>query len=124
MTEFNSTVTPRLRKPRKQDRPEKPHKDFPLFPSGNGLWCKKILGKLHYFGSWRDDPKGVRALERWLGEKDELLAGRMPRGRKTGVATLSLLVNSFLNAKRRASKVANFPLSLGTARHGLRRAHC
>src|ERR1700684_266368 len=99
MTELHCTSTPRPRKPRKQEQPNKPHKDFPLFPSGNGLWCKKVKGKLHYFGSWRDDPKGPRALERWLAEKDDLLADRVPRG-KTGVATLSLLVNSFLNAKR------------------------
>jgi integrase len=112
MTEVNSIAAPRRRKPRKQEQPKKPHKDFPLFPSGNGLWCKKILGKLHYFGSWRDDPKGVRAMERWLVEKDDLLGGLVPRGRKTGVATLSLLVNSFLNAKR--ARLESGELSLYT----------
>jgi hypothetical protein len=66
MTEVNSTAEPATRKPRKPDCPRKPHKDFPLPPSSNGKWCKKVLGKLRCFGSWRDDPKGARALERWL----------------------------------------------------------
>jgi integrase len=100
VTEVNSTATPRQRKPRKPEAPKKRHKDFPLFPSGNGLWRKMILGKLHYFGSWRDDQKGERGMNRWLLEKDELLAGSFPRGRKSGVATLALLVNLFLNAKK------------------------
>lgn len=100
MTKFNSTATPTPRKPRKPDRPKKPHKDFPLFPNSNGQWCKKVRGKLHCFGAWRDDLKGARALERWLAEKDDLLAGRSPRGRATGTAVLHVLCNSFLNTKR------------------------
>ncbi|HZZ77241.1 MAG TPA: tyrosine-type recombinase/integrase [Gemmataceae bacterium] len=100
MTEINSTVAPAPRKPRKADPPKKPHKDFPLFPNGNGQWCKKVLGRPHYFGKWQDDPKGIRALDRWLAEKDDLLAGRVPRGRKTEAAVLHFLCNSFLNAKR------------------------
>ena len=100
MTEINSTATRAPRKPRKPDAPKKPHKDFPLFPAGNGQWCKKVLGRPHYFGKWQDDPKGVRALERWLAEKDDLLAGRVPRGRNPDAKVLHYLCNSFLNAKR------------------------
>jgi integrase len=100
MTVVNSTAPAEPRKPRKPDGPKKPHKDFPLFPSSNGQWCKKVLGKLRCFGSWRDDPKGARALERWLAEKDDLLGGRVPRGRKTEAIVLHVLVNSFLNTKR------------------------
>jgi hypothetical protein len=37
---------------------------------------------MHFFGVWSDPQK---ALERWLDEKDDLLAGRVPRCR-AGVA--------------------------------------
>src|SRR5262249_41214631 len=58
-------------------KPEKPYPDYPLFPHSNGCWAKKIRGKLHYFGPWRD-PEG--ALENYNREKDDLHAGRKPRG--------------------------------------------
>src|SRR5262249_31565341 len=35
-------------------RPAKPTPDFPLSPHPAGQWCKKIGGKLHYFGPWDD----------------------------------------------------------------------
>src|SRR5271170_7630776 len=96
MTKSNSTPPRRARKP----RPKKPHKDFPLTPHASGLWYKSIRGKLHYFGSWSEDPKGVRALEWWLAEKDDLLAGRIPRARAAdGAPTLADLVTAFLTTK-------------------------
>jgi integrase len=51
---------------------------------------------LVYFGAI-DDPQA--ALEKWLKEKDELLAGRQPRS-STGEVTLADLANQFLTAKR------------------------
>src|SRR5262245_23492161 len=59
----------------KPKKPTKPTPDFPLTPHGNGKWCKKVLGKLHYFGAW-DNPQA--ALDSWLAQKDYLLAGRKP----------------------------------------------
>lgn len=100
MTKVNSTDAPHARKPKKTKPPTKPRKDFPLFASGNGQWCRKVAGKLRYFGSWRTDPRGVKALERWINEKDDLEAGRVPRARTAGESpTLEDLVNAFLMTK-------------------------
>jgi integrase len=102
MTKAHSTAHIRTRKPRKPKTPEKPHKDFPLFSRANGQWAKKVRGKIHQFGSWRDDPKGEKALERWLEEKDALLAGRVPRSRLPGAQnglTLEDLITRFLTTK-------------------------
>ena len=37
----------------KQNRPKprKPSPSFPLTPHNNGQWCKKIRGKIHFFGT-------------------------------------------------------------------------
>ena len=49
----------------------------------------------HYFGLW-DDPDA--ALQRWLEEKDYLLAGRTPRTHADGL-TLKELADRFLTLK-------------------------
>ncbi len=77
-------------------KPAKPHKDFPLTPHPTGRWCKKVRGKVLFFGKW-DDPQG--ALARWLDQKDDLLAGRTPRNKTAGL-TLLELCNRFLTAKK------------------------
>lgn len=77
-------------------KPSKPHKDFPLFPHSTGQWAKKVRGRLIYFGAWRD-PEA--ALNRWLEDKDDLLAGRTPE-RNEGL-TIRDLVNRFLTSKKR-----------------------
>jgi hypothetical protein len=51
------------------------HPDFPLAPHPAGRWCWKVCGKLHYFGPW-NDPQD--ALNLWLTQKDDVLAGRTP----------------------------------------------
>lgn len=101
MTKINSTTAAQSRTPRNQkkaERPKKPRRDFPLSPHPGGQWCKRVCGKLHYFGSWRDDPKGERALDRWLAERDDHQAGRVPRTRRDE-PTLADLVNRFLLTK-------------------------
>lgn len=87
------------RAPRKvANRPAKPHKDFPLFPHASGRWAKKVRGKFAYFGKVADDPKGETALAAWLEQKDELLAGRVPRAKSDFVALRDVL-NRFMSAK-------------------------
>lgn len=81
------------------DKPRKPHKDFPLFPHATGRWAKKVRGKFRYFGKVADDPQGQAALDLWLAQKDELLAGRTPKPKADGVAIKDLL-NQFRVAKK------------------------
>jgi hypothetical protein len=95
LTKGNSTAPAHLRKPVK---PQKPQKDFPLFAHNNGQWAKKVRGKLHHFGVWAD-PQA--ALERWLDEKDDLLAGRIPRTRQIeNTPSLRELCNAFMTTKK------------------------
>ncbi|MBC7965926.1 MAG: hypothetical protein H7Z17_08375, partial [Fuerstia sp.] len=62
--------------PPKIKKPAKPHPDFPLYAHSGKVWAKRILGKVWYFGSW-DDPQA--ALDKYLAQKDAILAGRDPR---------------------------------------------
>jgi hypothetical protein len=77
---------------------KKPRPDFPLFPHANGRWAKKVRGKFAYFGKCADDPKGQAALDLWLDQKDELLAGRVPKAKSEGL-TVDELCQRFLHAK-------------------------
>ena len=77
-------------------KPKKPHPDFPLFAHKSGRWCKKVRGKFCYFGKVADDPKGEAALNKWLNERDDLLAGRTPRvTRKWPFLTIPGAVKSY-----------------------------
>lgn len=79
------------------DKPAKPYPEFPLFPHATKRWAKKIRGRLHYFGPWRD-PEG--ALEKYLSQKDDLHAGRNPRPQVVGMEVAELC-DRFLAAKER-----------------------
>ena len=80
---------------KKPAKPDKPYPEFPLTPHGSGKWCKKVRGKIYYFGSW-DDPNG--AIQEWLAVRDELLGGADPN-RNAGRHDVDHLVNTFLTSK-------------------------
>jgi integrase len=82
-----------------QAKTRKPRSDFPLFPHANGQWAKKIRGRLRYFGRVTEDPDGKTALENWLTQKDDLLAGREPMAKREGL-TVGDACDEFLHAKR------------------------
>ncbi|MSR59252.1 MAG: hypothetical protein EXS05_16685 [Planctomycetaceae bacterium] len=80
---------------------QKPRPDFPLtVHRGSGQWCKKIRGTMHYFGKL-NDPEGAE--KRYLAERDDLAAGRVPRPVEvtTGRVDVAFACNAFLHAKRR-----------------------
>ena len=84
-----------------RSKPRKPRPDFPLFPHASGRWAKKIRGQFKYFGKVDADPKGEAALQLWLQQRDDLLAGRTPRVSADGV-TVRDLCNRFLTVKKQA----------------------
>lgn len=89
------------------------HPDFPLFPHQAGWWAKKVRKRLHYFGKIADDPKGQAALEEWNRVRDDLLAGRAPRLKVSGV-TVAQVCDGYLQEKDAA--VASGELSQYTRR--------
>src|SRR5262245_3322999 len=90
-----------MSKPTKNDRPKKPYPDFPLFPHSTGRWCKKIRGKLHYFGYWRGNLEAPwqQALAKYQEQRDDLMAGITPRDLGDGL-TVRELANRFMSVKR------------------------
>lgn len=93
MSESDSTTPASPGKPAK---PSKPYPEVPLTAHPPGYRCRKIRGKIHYFGPW-DDPDA--ALTKYLEQKDALHAGRKPRPETEGL-TAKELCNQFLNAKQ------------------------
>ena len=69
------------------------HSDkFPLTLHPTGQYCKKIKGKLYYFGS---DKK--KTLQRYLDQATDLHTGRSPRPDSTGAdITIFALCNLYL----------------------------
>lgn len=81
------------------NKPTKPRPDFPLYCHRSGNWAKKVRQRTCYFGKIETDPKGERALNQWLDEKDDLLAGRAPRRKGSGGLTVADLCNAFRTFK-------------------------
>jgi integrase len=100
MSESHSTTPPPTGKP------SKPYPEFPLTAHPAGYWCKKIRGKIHYFGPWAD-PDG--ALKKYMDQKESLHAGRKPREAGDGT-TVKELCNAFLNAKAASQEAGELTL--------------
>jgi hypothetical protein len=77
-------------------KPSKPYKSFPLTAHNNGQWCKKIRGKVHFFGVWAD-PQA--ALEKYLKVAADLHSGRQPLPGTVSPEDISVkdLCNRYLN---------------------------
>lgn len=63
-----------MRRP-KPVKPEKPYAGFPLTAHPQGQWCKKICGRVFYFGRWEDP---VAALTKYESQKECLHNGEVP----------------------------------------------
>jgi hypothetical protein len=74
-----------------------------LTPHNNGQWCKKIRGKLYFFGVW-DDPDA--ALEKYLRVAADLHAGREPRSPtlSADAVTVKQICNHYLTYQHRRSQ--------------------
>ncbi len=84
----------------KAAKPNKPYPEFPLTAHPKGQWCKKIRGKVHYFGRWEDPEGSVEkykrqrtALESGLEPDDETITYDLSR------LTVEALCNLFLDFK-------------------------
>jgi hypothetical protein len=62
-------------------------------------WAKSVPGKRHYFGKCIDDPTGKAALELWLNQRDDLMAGRTPRQTGEGLTVGELCDLQAMDAK-------------------------
>jgi hypothetical protein len=91
MSNNDSTAPPR------SGKPAKPYPTYPLYSHASKRWAKKIRGRTIFFGPW-DDPDG--ALKKYEQEKDDLHAGRKPRGEASEGVTIKDLCNAFLNFKK------------------------
>jgi len=91
------------------EKPSKPYPDFPLYPHASKRWAKKIRGKTHYFGHWRD---WKAALDRYQYENDYLQVGKTPPPQNATALNVDDMVNTFL--ERREDDVASGELKYRT----------
>ncbi len=80
----------------RQGQPEKPFPEFPLTAHKNGQWCRKIAGKVHFFGVWADP---ISALKKHNDEFPYHKA-RVPVPGKFDGPTVKELIDSYLNHKQ------------------------
>jgi hypothetical protein len=95
---LNMPLQANIKQPRGK-KASKPFPSFPLTPHNNGQWCKKIRGKIRFFGVW-DEPDA--ALENYLRVASDLHAGRNPvsSNLSPGGVTVKDMANHCLNHQR------------------------
>lgn len=76
----------------KRSKPSKPYPSFPLTPHNNGQWCKKIKGRLYFFGPWADPDA---AFSKYTRDADALHSGRPVNVHRDGL-DLKELGNAYL----------------------------
>lgn len=82
-------------------KPSKPYPTFPLTAHPNGQWCKKIRGKVHFFGVWAD-PKSAH--EEYNRQAADLHAGRKPRHHDADGTTIKDIANHYLANQQEKAK--------------------
>lgn len=104
-------------------RPQTNPRKFPLFKHSGGQWCKKVAGRHYYFGPWRDDLDGKRALADWLVRESGIKAGldRLRVVHTPAGITLGELMGKFLDNRR--TKYLEHYLSPTTYRDYLNEIH-
>lgn len=110
---FQARKADGMRDSTQKNRTKKPPKPYPTFPLSfhpSGRFCKKIRGKLHYFGYWakrqngelttidNPDEAAQTALDAYLEVKDDLHAGRTPRRKADGVSVEDAC-NAFMESR-------------------------
>lgn len=80
-----------------QAKPQKPSPDFPLFPHATKRWAKKVKGKMHYFGPWRDPDA---AYAEWVRVKDALLAGLPYPEKRPDAYAVADICDAFLRHRK------------------------
>lgn len=90
-------------KTKPKQKPNKPYPSFPLTPHATGKWCKKVRGRLHYFGTW-GDPEAAKA--EYLAVAADIHEGREPgtSGTPKGGYILDKVVNAFIDDKWEAKE--------------------
>lgn len=80
------------------------HPEYPLSPHAAGQWCKKVRGRLHYFGPLEQHELAVKL---WLHQRDWLLAGEEPPGPDDGwtVGKLAAAWKADVEARRDAGEI-------------------
>lgn len=81
----------------KKTKPNKPYPTFPLTAHPNGQWCKKVCGRVHFFGIWAD-PKA--ALDEYNRQSADLHAGRKPAMRLSDKVTIKDVANAYLATQK------------------------
>lgn len=111
----NSSNSPQKSSPKKlqkkpQRKPAKPYRTFPLTAHNNGQWCKKIRGKVYFFGVWANPEAALADYHRVAAD---LHAGRKPKDRSllAEAVTVKDVCDHYLTYQLRRAEAAEISAS-------------